>query len=103
MASNRTVEYMLARREILDRAIERKLLEQARFGENDDYEDGSILTFDIQYQSGGIKYDFVAIKCAGRWYTTSQFDKVLTWDQLIDKYLSKAESVWIVTQLKELE
>lgn len=99
------VEYLIKRRELLDQAIERKILEEERFGVNADYEQGCILV--IRYRFVDTKvYTYIAAKFGASWYTTSRFDnntwrKVMTWDQLVD-VLGRAESVKIVTQVEEL-
>ena len=61
---------------------------QEQFGDNDDYPDGTVLRWDQTYQKNNRKYSFVAIKCAGFWYTSGIFQNHrMTFDELIEKHL----------------
>lgn len=68
---------------------------EERFGVDSDYPSETVLMWNQVYQRNGKSYTFTAIKLVGRWYTSSQFDTVLDWDTLVEKYLSKASDVWI--------
>jgi hypothetical protein len=108
--SNETVEYLLARRELLDRAIERKLLTEERFGRDDDYENGFIFVAERKFANSPITYTYVFLKVKnGRWYSTTAYEnsynqgarKIMTWEQLVD-FLSQCERVDYVTKLEEI-
>lgn len=77
---------------------------ESRFGTDDEYAREAVLTWNMKFNTN-ITYTFVAIKVArDMWYTTSKYDKVMTFDALVEKYLSKAldGKVWSVAKWQEL-
>jgi hypothetical protein len=102
MGSGRA-EFLEARAMRLLEQAEEERFKAVRFGENKDYDNFSILSWDQRYPGNGRTYTFVAIKCAGYWYTTGIFQHVkMSFDELVEKHLSKADEVYKVTQMEEL-
>lgn len=94
------IETRIAR--LMDELAELEVVE-SRFGVDDDYPNQTILVWDMVFpQYGSRVYTFSAVKAAGSWYTTSQYDKIITFDELVRKYLSQAQGVWLVTKLEEI-
>ena len=100
----RETEREIARLEAMrDKAIELQIRKDAareRFGTNNDWPDESVISYKMQYNSAGVEYTFVAVKVGrmGGWYTTNKQDRNwYTFDELVDKYLSKATSVHFVS------
>ena len=88
------LKYLERRLELIMSEIEREALKQERFGE-DKFKNGTVLRWDQNYRTDTHEhtrtYSFVAIKAAGRWYTSGIFQRVaMTWDQLVDKHLQHA-------------
>ena len=99
------VEYLLERRALMDRAIERAILTEERFGGDEDWENGSIIVADKVWGTSTYTYVFLKVR-NGYWYSTSKMTngevrKTMTYAQLID-FLSECERVDYVTQLKEI-
>jgi len=106
-----TVEYLLARREMLDRAIERKILIEERFGKDTDYDDGYVIAADRVYGSDfgsreATTYTYVFLKVRnGYWVSTAQVgnlsSKRVTWSHLVD-FLSECDTVHYVAKWEAL-
>lgn len=97
------VEFLLERRALVDRAIERAVLTAERFGDDEDYEDGFIFVAERKFNSTGVAYTYVFLKVRnGCWYSTSHTrSHTCTWSQLID-FLSECERVDYVSALEEI-
>jgi hypothetical protein len=95
------------RQALLDAEILKEIERQermARFGKDSDYPDETVLTWNQRYEKNGQLYTFVALKVAGRWYTTSTFQRQSwSWEALVEEYLAKAEGdVYIVSEWKAI-
>lgn len=98
-----STSYLEKRIELLSRELEKRLEVEARFGKNSDYEDYTIIVWNQRFEKNGLIYTFTALKAAGAWYTSSLFQRSrMSFEELIEKHLSAAETVWIVTEMEEL-
>jgi hypothetical protein len=101
------VAFLLERRALIDRAIERAILIEERFGKDQDYGNGYIIVAEKKYNTSDTVYTYVFLKVKnGRWYSTSQYNnsevrQVMTWEQLVD-FLGSCERVDAVTTLSEM-
>lgn len=108
LPSEARLKVLERRQALLDAEVLKELEKQermARFGQNSDYADGTVITWEQRYEANNKVYTFVALKAAGRWYTTSTFQRqAWGWDVLVEEYLSKAEedSVFIVAKWEQL-
>jgi hypothetical protein len=93
--------YLTKRVEMAETALLTEMAKMEKFGEDSDYEDFTVLLFDYKYNSASRAYTFVALKVAGGWYLTSKFTDRMTWDELVEKYLSKAEDIYYVSEWTE--
>lgn len=99
-----TRKYLEMRMELLEKQLADLEYKEARFGTDDDYEVETVLSWYTRYHNASIVYVFVAIKVTkDKWFTTSQYDKIMTFDELVDKYLSRAvdDKVYVVTKWGE--
>ena len=80
---------MVERRQAAEAAAERV----ARYGDEPGA-DGSVITWRMRFQKGGVKYRYAAIKADGLWYTTGpNSPKGYTWDELT-AWLDDAHKVY---------
>lgn len=92
-------ERLLARRE----QIEQELLRlESLPTEPEGTGEHAVIFFSKQFHSGGVSYDYAAIKASnGLWYTTGpRAPKGYTWDQLVD-FIGDAE-IWVCTEWSAL-
>lgn len=97
--------YLEARIALLERQLVETELIEARFGEDRDYPKETVLLFNIRFDDGGILYTYAAIKIKSDvWYTTATFAryKVMTFNALVETYLSNANEVWRATAWEEI-
>lgn len=73
------------------KALEQELAQLDRWGE-DNYKNGTVIRFKVQFQVGGVWYTYVATKVKGRWFITGNRMSYLTWDALVE-FWSKANRV----------
>lgn len=51
---------------------------------DDPYDDGAVITFDVQFKDGGTTYSYVFLRADGDWYGTSTAHSCgVTWDDLV--------------------
>ena len=105
MSTTPSVRYLEARMAKLEQELEEALEREARFGSDADYPNQTVISWEQRFESSRSArvYTFVALKVAGAWYTTSLFQhERMTLDELIQKHLSKADSINIVSAWEEL-
>lgn len=87
----------MARKDIIESRIaslEEELVELQKFG-NDIYFDGDVLIFRLRFPSSDTKYNYAAIKAAGKWSVTgNSTGSRLSWDNLVTLW-RQAEKVKI--------
>lgn len=85
-------------------SLEGELAELEKFGD-DVYFDGDVLIFRIRFANSEQKYNYAAIKAAGRWFITGGRNEgsYLSWDDLVT-FWRRAEKVKIsiVTDTKRV-
>jgi hypothetical protein len=89
---------------LLDEANEREILEE-RFGTNDDWPDGVVISWDrVFFTNGGRRYTYVALKSGNRWFVTGkQGNQCLSMSDLVERHLQYAENgVWQVGSWEEV-
>ena len=93
------IEYLERRLDMTMGQLQQEIERQEKFGDGDDWEDNTVLSWSQRYNGSGIAYTFVAIKIGGRWYTTSQFNNKLTYEDLVFKHLMHAVDgeIWVVS------
>lgn len=84
-------------------ALEAEAAELERYGE-DDYADGTVLTFKTNFGSEfGPTYSYAALKANGWWYLTGQEISGHTWDWLVSFWReSKTEKIKLVTKTRTI-
>jgi len=84
------IAYLEARLERLYEELAKEQASLEKFGEDDDYPELTVLIWNQKFSPRGVAYTFAALKVAGNWYTTSQFNTRRDWDELVSAHLSKA-------------
>jgi hypothetical protein len=69
----------------------------SRFGTNDEYENGVVITFTRTFVEGQRPYSYAVIKGNGVWWLTGKYSYPLTFEDLIEKHLIDADEVLLVT------
>jgi hypothetical protein len=96
-------EYLERRIARLEEELAKAELVEARFGKNSDYPVDTVINWEIRFPGNSKLYSYVAIKYSGTmWALSSQYDNFMTFEDMVEKYLSKAESVWIAKAWEEI-
>lgn len=96
------------RRDQIERQIDRledQLIRLDTFGSEEDYDDGTVITFGKQFGAAGKVYSYAAIKAGnGIWYLTGsgRYPNNLSWDDLVVFLSEGVGDVWIATEWEEL-
>jgi hypothetical protein len=88
---------------LLEEANEEEILEE-RFGTNDDWPNGAVISWDRVFVNGGRRYTYVALKAGNRWFVTGkQGNQCLSMSDLVERHLQYAEDgVWQVSGWEEI-
>lgn len=102
----------MSRREMLERSAERILEElnkldeiAKKYGDEDQFKSGDVITFDYRFNKGGRKYKYAALFVSGQWYVTGPQigGKPLTWDNLVEWWeRGVLTNLKVITQRKRI-
>lgn len=73
-----------------------------RFGDDDDYEVGCVLTFGKQFRPGGLVYSYAALKTPVGWYVTGKNTTGWGWATLVEFMTEGVDEVLMVTEVEAL-
>jgi hypothetical protein len=108
--TNTKLDALLRQAEQVEKLIKAELEKVSTFGEDKDYENGTVLCWVRNFASTGLssyswkKYTYVALKCsANRWYLTGMQSSYISFDSLVDGHLRLAleegvDNIWMATK-----
>lgn len=74
-----------------------------RFGDVDDWDKGTVLMWERQYDERGHSYTFMAVLGGDRrWHLTGRNRFPLSHDELVSNHLRHASEVWVVSEWQQV-
>jgi hypothetical protein len=72
----------------------------SQFGTDEDYPDETVLLFKVRFSGAPTVFTYTAIKITDRWFVSGprQAGVPVTFDTLVEKWLTQASEVWIVSE-----